>query len=140
MSLVLSLTLLLWVGVGSDASAFSGHASGCHAGTMHLQHASGSGTISGFRHCCPQPENAATSLQESFNTARLACQQSCCKVRQQPVHAVAYVGSDKRQAPQSAGPSTKNIYDAPTTTFELASAPTHPFHQAVFDLKAELRV
>ncbi len=42
MSLVLSLTLLLWVGVGSDASAFSGHASGCHAGTMHLQHASGS--------------------------------------------------------------------------------------------------
>ena len=140
LSLVLTLTLLLWVGVGSDASAFFGHASGCHVGAMHLQHAGGSSTRSGSHHCCPEPENSATSLRESFDTASLACQQSCCKIRQQPVHALASVGSDKRQAPLSAGPSAKKICDAPTTTFGLASAPTPPFHKPVFDLKADLRV
>jgi hypothetical protein len=30
--------------------------------------------------------------------------------------------------------------DVPTTTFEVASAPTPPFHKAVFNLKADLRV
>jgi hypothetical protein len=140
MSLVLGLTLLLWVGVGSDASAFSGHTSGCHSGAMHLQHASGFSTISGSHHCCPQPEHPATLLQESLNPVSLECHQSCCKVRQQPVHAVAYVGSDKRQAAHSAGLSAKNVCDVPTTTFEVASAPTASFRKAVFDLKSDLRI
>jgi hypothetical protein len=140
MSLVLTLTLLLWVGAGPEASAISVHPPGCIAGTTHSQHGSAAGITGSSHHCCPPPADSASSLQESFHTASVACQQSCCKLGRQPAHAVACLTSDNRHTPDSTGPSAKKICGAPSTTFEVTSAPVPPFHKAVFDLKADLRI
>jgi hypothetical protein len=139
-SLVLTLTLLLWVGAGTAANAYSGHGSVCPAGAMHSEHVNATGAEAVSHHCCPQHPSSALSLEESLNSTSPACQRSCCKVRRQPLYDVACLGSDNRQAPYSAVLPANNLYGAPTTTFEVAIAPAPSFQKAVFDLKSDLRI
>jgi hypothetical protein len=140
MSLTLTLSLLLWVGAGTAPSAYAGHGSVCPAGTMHSQHINTTGVRPISHHCCPQHQSSALSLEESMNSTSPACQQSCCKLHRQPLHDVACLGSDNRQTPHSAVLPVNHVYGAPTTTFEVASSPSPPFHKAVFDLKSDLRI
>src|ERR1700685_673578 len=140
MSMVLTLALLLWVGAGSEASAIPVHPSGCHAGMMHAEHARTSGANASAHHCCPQPASSVILVESSFHVASVACQQSCCKLQRQPAHAVACLARDNRQTPDSTGPSAKKICGAATANLEVASASIPPFHKAVFDLKADLRI
>jgi hypothetical protein len=135
-SLVLTLSFLLWVMGRPAASAFSQYASSCHGGTMHLQPASTSGAQTSAHHCCPQHASPSVVLEEQTNAA---CQQSCCKLRQQPLQGAAYLASDDRQTSYSGLPAN-NTYGTPTATFDVAVVTSAPIHKAVFELKADLRI
>jgi hypothetical protein len=134
LSLALVLALVFWAGAVPSINASSAQMHRCHALAMNQQPSPH--TAVGMHSCCPQPGTAPSSVA----MAKIACQQSCCKVGRQPAPRQPFLVSSSRAPSVAQSAPTDRTTSPPVQTRRLISTALPLPAKAVFDLKTDLRI